>query len=159
MTQILILIGAAVSAIALAVFCARRFQNSPGKASGWATLIVVILGVALLVTGNVGSTAGRALLIGGSLYLLTLWTVLAPRLTSIIWWAFVASMLLSAALLVTLPIEFKSLALWMALSVSLVWVAFQFWCYWEKRDWLVATGMIVISLISGIVVATIPPPV
>lgn len=83
----------------------------------------------------------------------------APRLTSVVLWALMASMLLSAALLLTLPIEFKSLALWMALAVPLIWVAFQFWCYWDRRGWRVATGLVVISIVSGAIVFTTPPPV
>ncbi len=83
----------------------------------------------------------------------------APRLASVILWALVASMLFSAALLLTLPIEFKSLALWMALAVPLIWVAFQFWCYWDKRGWRVAAGLIVVSIVSGAVVFTTPAPV
>jgi hypothetical protein len=83
----------------------------------------------------------------------------APRLTSVILWALVASMLFSAALLLTLPIEFKSLALWMALAVPIIWVAFQFWCYWDKHGWRVATGLIIISVVSGAIVFTTPPPV
>ena len=83
----------------------------------------------------------------------------APRLTSVIWWALVASMLFSAALLLTLPIPFRSLALWMALAVPIIWVAFQFWCYWDGKGWRVATGMILISIVSGAIVFTTPPPV
>ena len=91
--------------------------------------------------------------------LIAFFTWKAPRLTSVIWWALIASMLLGAALLLTLPLEFRSLALWMALAVPLIWVAFQFWCYWDKRAWRVATGLIVISVVSGYIVITIPPPV
>ncbi|MEL6243807.1 MAG: hypothetical protein AAFQ21_00575 [Pseudomonadota bacterium] len=93
------------------------------------------------------------------LALIGFFTWKAPRLTSVILWALIASMLFSAALLLTLPVEFKSLALWMALAVPIIWVAFQFWCYWDKRGWRVTAGLITISILSGAVVFTTPPPV
>ncbi|MEO0884101.1 MAG: hypothetical protein AAFY34_15430 [Pseudomonadota bacterium] len=76
----------------------------------------------------------------------------APRLTSVIWWALVATIFSTAALLLVLPGPFSEKALWIALSVPFVWVMFQFWCYWDASKWRVALGLIAVSLVSGIVV-------
>ncbi|MEL6362257.1 MAG: hypothetical protein AAFR21_14365 [Pseudomonadota bacterium] len=81
----------------------------------------------------------------------------APRLTSIIWWALVATIFSSAALLLIVPGPFSEKALWIALSVPLIWVGLQFWCYWDKSKWRVASGLIVLSLVSGLVVFVTEP--
>ena len=91
--------------------------------------------------------------------LLAVSTWKAPRLTSILVWALIAATLFGAVLLLTLPFEFRSLALWLSLAVPLIWVAFQFFCYWDKKGWRVATTLIAISLVSGAIFATVPPPV
>ena len=57
----------------------------------------------------------------------------APRLTSIIFWSLIAAILFGAVLLLTLPFEFRPLALWLSLAVPLIWLSFQFWCYWDKK--------------------------
>jgi len=81
----------------------------------------------------------------------------APRLTSVILWALLATIFSSAALLLVLPGPFSEKALWVALSVPLIWVAFQFWCYWDSRKWRVTGGLIAISIMSGIVVFMTEP--
>jgi len=81
----------------------------------------------------------------------------APRLTSIIWWALVATIFSSAALLLVAPGIFSEKALWIALSVPLIWVGFQFWCYWDSQKWRVASGLITISIISGVIVFLTEP--
>ena len=126
---------------------------------GFAAFLIMLVSIIIsIVLGFPGSGVGRALFVFGLVSALTAWTVHAPRLTSVIIWSLIASMMLSAAHLITLPIEFRALALWMALAVSLIWVAFQFWCYWDKHGWRVASGLIVISLVGGYVVFTVPPP-
>lgn len=101
-------------------------------------------------------TIGILLFVATSLGIAT-WK--APRLTSILIWALVAAILFGAVLLLTLPFEFRSLALWLSLAVPLIWLGFQFMCYWDKKGWRVATGLISISIISGVIVAMVPPPV
>ena len=83
----------------------------------------------------------------------------APRLTSIIWWSLLATILFSAALLLTLPFEFGQLALWLTILVPIIWMTFMFLCYWDRSNWRVPTSLIVISIVSGIVVFQVPPPV
>ncbi|MEM7005372.1 MAG: hypothetical protein AAF498_05780 [Pseudomonadota bacterium] len=76
----------------------------------------------------------------------------APRLTSVILWALVATIFSTAALLLIVPGPFSEKALWIALSVPFVWVAFQFWCYWDANKWRVAGGLIAVSALCGIIV-------
>jgi len=83
----------------------------------------------------------------------------APRLTSVILWSLVAAILFGAVLLLTLPFEFRSLALWLSLAVPLIWLGFQFFCYWDKKGWRVASALITISIVSGVIVAMVPAPV
>lgn len=126
---------------------------------GFAAFAIMLVSIIIsVIFGFPGSEIGRALFTFGLVTALTAWTVHAPRLTSVIVWSLIASMLLSAALMLTLPVEFRALALWMALAVSLIWVAFQFWCYWDKHGWRVAGGLILVSMISGYIVFTTPPP-
>lgn len=82
----------------------------------------------------------------------------APRLTSIIWWSLVATILSAAAILLTLPVDFGQLALWLTLGVPIIWMTYMFLCYWDKSGKRVAVILILISVVSGIVVATVPPP-
>lgn len=83
----------------------------------------------------------------------------APRLTSVLVWSFLATLILSAALLLTLPAPFSEKALWLALAVPLIWTGFQFWCYWDGKPRRVAIGLILITLVSGALVAVSEPPV
>lgn len=83
----------------------------------------------------------------------------APRLTSVIVWSLVAAILASAALLLTLPGPFADVARWITLAVPLIWVGFQFWCYWHKKGWRVATGLIAVSLVSGLIIFVSEPMV
>lgn len=83
----------------------------------------------------------------------------APRLTSVIWWSLLATILFSAALLLSLPFEFGSLALWLTLAVPVIWMTFMFMCYWDKSKWRVPASLILISALSAVVVTLVPPPV
>lgn len=158
MMGLLLLLFGFLSAIGSGVALTRFMPARPRWMGFTAFLIMVMSIVASTIVGFPGSAIGRAIFVFGIVTALTAWTVHAPRLTSVILWSIVASMLLSAALLLTLPIEFRALALWMALAVSLIWVAFQFWCYWDKHGWRVAAGLITVSVVSGYIVFTTPPP-
>lgn len=83
----------------------------------------------------------------------------APRLTTILVRSLLASVLGSAALLLTVPFAFGELALWIALSVPALWAGFQFWCYWDGRAWRPAAGLIGITLAGAVTVLLVPPPV
>ena len=94
----------------------------------------------------------RPLLIGLAIAVvigLGLATWRAPRLSSAVLWALVAAVLGASALLMILPPPFIDKALWLAMTFPLIWVGFQFWCYWDTRGWRVATGLILISLACG----------
>ena len=158
MMGLVLLVAALVAAIVGGVGLTKVMATRP-RWMGFAAFLIMLVSIIIsIVLGFPGSGVGRALFVFGLVSALTAWTVHAPRLTSVIIWSLIASMMLSAALLITLPIEFRALALWMALAVSLIWVAFQFWCYWDKHGWRVASGLIVISLVGGYVVFTVPPP-
>ena len=83
----------------------------------------------------------------------------APRLTSVIWWSFLAAILVSAALNVVAPGPFRDKVLWLALLLPFVWVGFQFWCYWDRRPGRPALGLIGLSVASGLIVALTDSPV
>ncbi len=81
----------------------------------------------------------------------------APRLTSILVWSCIATTFSSAALLLSLPGEFAEKAIAMALCLPLIWVALQFWCYWDQSKWRVLFGHIAICVVGGVVVALTEP--
>ncbi|MEM1193784.1 MAG: hypothetical protein AAGH42_10380 [Pseudomonadota bacterium] len=81
----------------------------------------------------------------------------APRLTSVIVWALIATIFFTAALLIKLPGDFANTALWMTLAVPLIWVGFQFICYWDKKGWRAAASLITVSVISAAIVFTSAP--
>ena len=159
MMNLVVLLLALVFAVGFGVAFARFMRHRPRWMGVSAFLIMVVGIIAGVALGFPGSTLGRALFIFGLVSALTAWTVAAPRLTSVIVWSLIAAMLLPSALLVILPFDFRALALWIALAVSLIWVAFQFFCYWDKRGWRVATSLIAVSVLSGYIVFTTPPPV
>lgn len=82
----------------------------------------------------------------------------APRLTSVTVWALLAALSFAAALLLVLPFDFGSLALWLALAMPLIWVAFQFLCYWDKAGWRVSILLILIFTCSTALILVTPPP-
>lgn len=86
-------------------------------------------------------------------------TYKAPRLTSVIFWSLVATLLLTSAMLLTLPGSFSEVALWLSLAVPIIWAAFQFWCYWDANKWRVAGGLIAFAAIGGVITFLIEPPV
>ncbi|MEM8770804.1 MAG: hypothetical protein AAGD92_04045 [Pseudomonadota bacterium] len=76
----------------------------------------------------------------------------APRLTSIILWSLVATIFVTAALLIKAPGQFSERALWLTLAVPIIWTAFQFWTYWDSNKWRVAFGLIAFSVVGGVIV-------
>ena len=159
MMGLILLLAAFLAALTVGVGLTKFMAARPRWMVFAAFAIMLVSIIISVVLGFPGSELGRTLFTFGLVTALTAWTVHAPRLPSIIVWSLNASMLLSAALMLTLPVEFRALALWMALAVSLIWVAFQFWCYWDKHGWRVASGLIAISVISGIIAFTVPPSV
>lgn len=78
-----------------------------------------------------------------------------PRLSSIIIWATVATVLLTSAALIVIPGEFRAKAVWLSLSVPITWVAFQYWCYWADSQWKVLLSLVAISLLSVAVIFSV----
>jgi len=83
----------------------------------------------------------------------------APRLTSVIWWSLIATIFFCSALLLALPGDFSTIALWLTLFVPICWAVFQFWCYWDSSKWRVTLSLITITVVSIGVVVSIEPPV
>jgi len=102
----------------------------------------VILGIVAVVFAGIGFSTWKA-----------------PRLTSVIFWALIATLFLGAAALIVLPGAFSEKALWMSLVLPVIWAAVQFWTYWEKRAWVVAGGLIAVTIICGIIIFTMEPVV
>ncbi|MEO0550452.1 MAG: hypothetical protein AAFZ91_11075 [Pseudomonadota bacterium] len=147
------------SSIGLGAAFSRLLSVRP-RLSGALAFLVLVLGVISgFVLGFPGKTAGQAAFLFGLVFALVSWTVTAPRLTSVLIWALIAAMMLSAALLLLLPINFSALAIWLTFIMPLLWVVIQFWCYWERRTWIIVTGLIVVSIASTLIVLLIPPPV
>jgi len=91
--------------------------------------------------------------------LLGLATWKAPRLTSVIFWALIATLFLGAAGLIVLPGAFSEKALWISLGLPVVWAIIQFWTYWERRSWVVTGGLIAATVVCGIILFTMEPVV
>ena len=83
----------------------------------------------------------------------------APRLTSVIVWSLVATIFVGAAALIALPGNFSDKALWLTLSVPLIWAGFQFWTYWEKSAWRVVIGLVGVTIIAAFFVFTMEPTI
>ncbi|MEO0464960.1 MAG: hypothetical protein AAF216_00330 [Pseudomonadota bacterium] len=83
----------------------------------------------------------------------------APRLTSVLVWALVATIFSSSALVLALPGKFSENALFVTVAVPFIWACYQFWCYWDASKWRVAGGLIAISIVGGVVIYLIEPPV
>ena len=75
-----------------------------------------------------------------------------PRLSSIIIWAMVATILLVSAALVVIPGDFRAKATWLSLSVPIIWVALQYWCYWADNQWKVLGSLVATSLLSAVII-------
>ncbi|MCG8440784.1 MAG: hypothetical protein MI723_03155, partial [Caulobacterales bacterium] len=86
-------------------------------------------------------------------------TAKGPRLTSIVIWSFAATVFVSAALMLALPGPFRDKVLWLSLMAPLTWVALQFWCCWDAREWRVTLGLITVSAIAAVFVFLSPSPV
>lgn len=84
-------------------------------------------------------------------------TYRAPRLTSVIWWSFTATIFVSAALIILLPGELRGRLLWSAFFIPVAWVAVQFWCYWESRPGRVAVTLIAATVVGMLVVLFTEP--
>lgn len=81
----------------------------------------------------------------------------APRITSILVWSMLATLLTVSAITMNLPGDVVNKLVGLALFLPLIWVGFQFWCYWDRSKWRVAGGHIAICIICGVIVAMSPP--
>lgn len=72
----------------------------------------------------------------------------APRLTGAILWSFLASISVIIAVINVLPGPAFDRVMSGILFAPLVWVAFQFWCYWERKKWRVTAAMMSVTALS-----------
>ena len=84
-------------------------------------------------------------------------TIRSPRLTNVLFWSLLATIGSSSAILLIAPGSFSEKALWVALSVPLIWVALQFWCYWDQQPHRVTAGLITTTLISAAIISITEP--
>ncbi|MEM9404353.1 MAG: hypothetical protein AAGA44_17930 [Pseudomonadota bacterium] len=82
-----------------------------------------------------------------------------PRLTSTLVWSLTATVAGTAGALLVLPTSIKWTTLWMSLATPLVWAAFMFWCYWDKRPLRPALGLIAITAFGALAVVQLPSPI
>ena len=80
-----------------------------------------------------------------------------PRLSSILIWSLLATVLITTVILVTLPVDFSSKAQWLSFLVPLILVGFQYWCYWANSERLVLLGLVALSIVSGGIVMVVDP--
>ncbi len=100
----------------------------------------------------VGGLIGLAVISG-----LGLATWKAPRLTSVLVWSLLATIFVCSAILIQGPGSIDERALWTTLSVPIVWIVFQLWCYWDSKPWRLTGGLLFITLASGIAVLISKP--
>ncbi|MEL7198777.1 MAG: hypothetical protein AAGL10_10725 [Pseudomonadota bacterium] len=82
-----------------------------------------------------------------------------PRLWSALFWSFVATFMLSAAVVMAFPAPFQDKTFLITILLPLVWVGFQFWLYWNPGRWTVTIALFVIVVLSSVVVVLSPQPV
>lgn len=81
----------------------------------------------------------------------------APRLTSILIWTTLATTLVGSAGFMNMPGDIANNLFWVMLLFPLIWIALQFWCYWDASKWRVAGGLIALCIVSGVMVFTSAP--
>jgi hypothetical protein len=84
-------------------------------------------------------------------------TIRWPRAMGVNVWAFIATVLPTAGLIIALPAPFAAKVLWSGLVLPLLWVALQWWAYWDERRWRPIASMIALSTIGAAIVLTMQP--
>jgi len=91
--------------------------------------------------------------------LIGVWTWRKPRQASVILWALVATLFVSAAILKLLPGNFGDNVLWYGVTMPVIWVSVQTWVYWEDKAWRAPTLLLAATAVSSAIVAFAPSPV
>ncbi|MEM7492466.1 MAG: hypothetical protein AAF296_03735 [Pseudomonadota bacterium] len=81
----------------------------------------------------------------------------APRLTSVLFWAALATILIGSALIMNLPGVVSQNLLWLLIAFPFIWVGLQFWCYWDPSKWRVAGGMVTLCMLLSVIVFVSTP--
>ena len=81
----------------------------------------------------------------------------APRLTSILIWTMLAATLIGSACMMLMPGDVTNNLIWLTLLFPLIWMALQFWCYWDASKWRVLGGTLALCIASGAVIFTAAP--
>ncbi|MEM1132096.1 MAG: hypothetical protein AAGH53_04100 [Pseudomonadota bacterium] len=98
-------------------------------------------------------------IIGAVILALGFFTWKGPRLTGAIIWAFVTTVAVCCAYVMVGPGEFANRLLLIAIFSPFIWVAFQFWLYWNPSKWRVLSVMIGISAISTVIILLSDSPI
>lgn len=80
------------------------------------------------------------------------------RVLSVTLLSFLATLLFGAALLLSLPMDFQSKALWLTVWVPLIWMGFMLYCYWDSSKWRVfgVLTLIIIASLATIILSPTP---
>ncbi|MFT5579607.1 MAG: hypothetical protein ACI9WS_002367 [Paraglaciecola psychrophila] len=92
-----------------------------------------------------------------ALFALGIFSWKRPRLSSIIFWSLISSIFITAAGLLILPGPFAEKARWIALSVPIIWVGIQYWCYSADNEEAVLLALISASIVGGSIVVSVNP--
>lgn len=82
-----------------------------------------------------------------------------PRLTSSIVWSLTATIFGTAAVMLLLPLDVKSAALWFSVLTPVIWASAMFWCHWDKKPYRPVAGLILLTAVGAIAAWQMPPPV
>lgn len=80
------------------------------------------------------------------------------RLLSLLLLSTLATILLSAAILVRAPGAFDQKALWVGLAVPLIWLGFMLYAYWDAKGWRTAVVPLLGSVVGAAIVFTSAAP-
>ena len=80
-----------------------------------------------------------------------------PRLSSILIWSLIATILISSMALIIVPFEFSEKAQWLSLIVPILLVGLQYWCYWVENERAVLFTLIILCVCSGSIIIASDP--
>lgn len=79
------------------------------------------------------------------------------RAFSVILLSLVTTILLSAALLLGIPMDFAELAIWVTFFISIIWVFIMIYCCWDAKKWRMVGVLVATSCLSVVVIIMNPP--
>lgn len=79
------------------------------------------------------------------------------RAFSVVILSLITTILLGAALLLGMPVDFAELAIWMTFFISIIWVFIMLYCCWDPKKWRVVGVLVATSCVSVLVIIMNPP--